>query len=64
MKIFPTSADFEFYRIRKTNNRLKRKHMKKLLTLTGVTSIGAILALMVACQSTATAGGGAGKVNS
>jgi hypothetical protein len=35
--------------------------MKKLLTLTGVTSIGTILALMIACQSTGTAGGGAGK---
>jgi hypothetical protein len=32
--------------------------MKKLLTLTGIV---AILALMVACQSTGTAGGGAGK---
>ena len=39
----------------------KNKYMKKLLTLIGVTSIGAILTLMVACQSTATAGGGAGK---
>jgi hypothetical protein len=35
--------------------------MRKLLTLTGITSIWAILALMVACQSTGTAGGEAGK---
>ena len=31
--------------------------MKKLITLTGIASIGAVLALMSACQSTGTAGG-------
>jgi len=30
------------------------KYMKKLLTLTGITSVGAILALMTACQTTST----------
>ena len=31
--------------------------MKKLITLTGIASIGAVLALISACQSTGTAGG-------
>ena len=31
--------------------------MKKLITLTGITSIGVVLALISACQSTGTAGG-------
>jgi hypothetical protein len=31
--------------------------MKKLITLTGIASIGAVLALISACQSTATGGG-------
>ena|SRR5215472_13065102 len=35
--------------------------MKRLLRLTGVTSIVSVLALTVACQSTGTASGGAGK---
>jgi crotonobetainyl-CoA:carnitine CoA-transferase CaiB-like acyl-CoA transferase len=33
---------------------LKTKHMKKLLTLTGIASIGAVLALLAACQTTGT----------
>ena len=33
--------------------------MKKLITLTGIASIGVVLALISACQSTGTAGGGA-----
>jgi len=32
----------------------KPKHMKKLLTLTGIASIGAVLALLAACQTTGT----------
>jgi hypothetical protein len=35
--------------------------MKKLLTLTGIASIGAVLALMAACQTTGTSQGGAQK---
>src|SRR4029077_2473917 len=35
----------------------KLKHMKKLITLTGIASIGAVLALISACQSTGTGGG-------
>ena len=31
--------------------------MKKLITLTGLASIGAVLALMSACQATGTGGG-------
>jgi len=31
--------------------------MKKLITLTGIASIGAVLALISACQSTGTSGG-------
>ena len=31
--------------------------MKNLITLTGIASIGAVLALISACQSTGTAGG-------
>jgi hypothetical protein len=31
--------------------------MKKLITLTGIASIGAVLALISACQSTGTGGG-------
>src|SRR5207248_3752071 len=38
----------------RTNNPIKTKHMKKLLTLTGIASIGAVLALLVACQTTGT----------
>jgi hypothetical protein len=35
--------------------------MKKLLTLTTIASIGAVLALMAACQTTSTAGQGSAK---
>jgi hypothetical protein len=35
-------------------NTEKEKHMKKLLTLTNIVSIGAVLALMAACQTTGT----------
>src|SRR5207248_4503123 len=38
----------------RTNNPIKTKHMKKLLTLTGIASIGAVLALLAACQTTGT----------
>jgi hypothetical protein len=33
---------------------LKEKHMKKLLTLTNIVGIGAVLALLTACQTTGT----------
>jgi len=36
-----------------TNEKTK-KHMKKLFTLTGIASIGAVLALLAACQTTGT----------
>jgi hypothetical protein len=39
----------------------KIKHMKKLLKLTGIVSIGAVVALFAACQTTATAGQGSAK---
>ncbi|HKS31671.1 MAG TPA: hypothetical protein VJR28_04620, partial [Chthoniobacterales bacterium] len=32
----------------------RTKHMKRLLTLTGIVSVGAILTLMTACQTTGT----------
>jgi crotonobetainyl-CoA:carnitine CoA-transferase CaiB-like acyl-CoA transferase len=35
-------------------NKKTKKHMKKLLTLTGIASIGAVLALLLACQTTGT----------
>jgi hypothetical protein len=35
--------------------------MKKLLTLTGIAGIGAVLALLAACQTTGTAGQGSAK---
>ena len=35
--------------------------MKKLLTLTNIVSIGAVLALMTACETTSTAGQGSAK---
>jgi hypothetical protein len=41
----------------KVKNRQKQptqKHMKKLLTLTGIAGIGAVLALLAACQTTGT----------
>jgi hypothetical protein len=36
------------------NQPTKTKHMKKLLTLTSIASIGAVLALLAACQTTGT----------
>ena len=42
-----------FHTTKQSNNLLKRKHMKKLLTLTSLASIGAVLALLAACQTTA-----------
>jgi crotonobetainyl-CoA:carnitine CoA-transferase CaiB-like acyl-CoA transferase len=36
------------------NKTTQTKHMKKLLTLTGIVSIGAVLALLAACQTTGT----------
>jgi crotonobetainyl-CoA:carnitine CoA-transferase CaiB-like acyl-CoA transferase len=39
---------------RQHKQNTKTKHMKKLLTLTGIVSIGAVLALLVACQTTGT----------
>jgi len=41
----------------KVKNKQKQptqKHMKKLLTLTGIAGIGAVLALLAACQTTGT----------
>jgi hypothetical protein len=35
-------------------NTRKEKHMKELLTLTNIVSIGAVLALMAACETTST----------
>jgi hypothetical protein len=43
------------------NNSSKGKHMKALLTLTGVTTLGAALALTPACQTTSTADQGSRK---
>src|SRR4029077_12401484 len=38
----------------KTNNPIKAKHMKKLSILAGIAGVGAVLALMAACQTTGT----------
>src|SRR5947207_11547171 len=43
-----------FHTTKQLNNLIKRKHMKKLLTLTSIASIGAVLALLAACQTTST----------
>jgi hypothetical protein len=40
-----------------STNQPKRKHMKKLLTLTSIVSAGAVLALISACQTTGAGGG-------
>jgi len=42
---------WNFYRIQ-TKQRTQTKHMKKLLTLISIVSIGAVLALMTACETT------------
>ena len=48
-------STFNFYNPRIINQKhLKQKHMKKLLTLTSIVSIGAVLALLTACQTTGT----------
>jgi crotonobetainyl-CoA:carnitine CoA-transferase CaiB-like acyl-CoA transferase len=39
---------------RQRKQNTKPKHMKKLLTLTGIAGIGAVLALLAACQTTGT----------
>src|SRR5206468_11708387 len=39
-----------------STNPLKIKHMKKLVTLTSIAGIGAVLRLMAACQTTGTSG--------
>jgi hypothetical protein len=41
----------------KTTATLNPKHMKKLFTLTSIASLGAVLALVAACQTTGAAGG-------
>src|SRR5690348_419770 len=38
----------------KDKNITRTKHMKKLLTLRGIASVAAVLALMAACQTTGT----------
>jgi hypothetical protein len=43
-----------FYTTKNSTNRIKDKHMKKLLTLTNIVSAVAVLALMSACQTTGT----------
>ena len=37
------------------------KHMKNLITLTGIASIGVVLALISACETTGTGGGQQGQ---
>jgi crotonobetainyl-CoA:carnitine CoA-transferase CaiB-like acyl-CoA transferase len=41
-----------FLNLKPKPNHRKQKHMKKLLTLTGIASIGAVLALLAACETT------------
>jgi crotonobetainyl-CoA:carnitine CoA-transferase CaiB-like acyl-CoA transferase len=43
-----------FLKLKPQTKTPKTKHMKKLLTLTGIASIGAVLALLAACQTTGT----------
>src|SRR6266481_6011796 len=43
-----------FCKTKNSNNPLKRKHMKKLFTLTSIASAMAIVALITACQTVAT----------
>jgi hypothetical protein len=43
-----------FLNLKPKPNHRKQKHMKKLLTLTGIASIGAVLALLAACETTGT----------
>jgi len=43
---------FQFPHSQKRNQATQRKHMKKLLTLTSIVSIGAIVILIPACQTT------------
>ena len=43
-----------FYKVKQQQKHPKTKHMKKLLTLTGIAGIGAVLALLTACQTTGT----------
>ena len=54
MKINAWNSPILFSRIssKQQNYTTKGKHMKKLLTLTGIASIGAVLALLAACQTT------------
>src|SRR6266436_3422024 len=47
-------SSFRFYKRKPQTKTPKTKHMKKLLTLTGIASIGAVLALLAACQTTGT----------
>ena len=43
-----------FYKVKHQQKQPTQTYMKKLLTLTGTASIGAVLALLVACQTTGT----------
>ena len=41
--------------------RSSTKHMKNLITLTGIAGVGVVLALISACETTGTSGGAAGQ---
>jgi hypothetical protein len=41
-----------FFKPQNKRNPKQQKHMKKLLTLTGIASIGTVLALLTACETT------------
>jgi crotonobetainyl-CoA:carnitine CoA-transferase CaiB-like acyl-CoA transferase len=43
-----------FFKPQHKQNPKPKKHMKKLLALTGIAGIGAVLALLAACQTTGT----------
>jgi hypothetical protein len=54
-------SPFCFFKTKQKQKHIKPKHMKKLLTLTSIASIGAVLALMAACQTTGTGQAGSQK---
>jgi hypothetical protein len=46
-----------FFKPQQKQNPNQKKHMKKLITLTGIASIGAVLALLPACETTGSSQG-------
>jgi hypothetical protein len=54
MKINDWNFTISFPENLNINKNTQTKHMKKLLTLTGIAGIGAVLALLAACQTTGT----------